>query len=339
MVEVGEGDRIGVGANETISVGAASRVSLVFRGGALGSLCPGSALTFLDLSTIHGDPKRPTAAIELASGAVALSTASSSDGFADLAVTVATTGGMADLIAGPGSVVAAIADGSVIFVSDRVESRVQAWCSGGPDALAGGPDTTPGGSAASASPGATSNGQPTEDPTPGPSPTPPSSAQPSTSAPTPSLSAGPSSPPPSAPASATPTPGPKVTPPPTLTPTPAATPAPTPLSDFTISCSPDELQALPGQDAASTCTITSIGAFNGAVCLACSGLDKVASCTFEPPAPAPAAGGSVQTVLTVRVLGAAKPSCLRFNVIGTAGSLVHRDGLQLDIPSGGGPSC
>lgn len=118
----------------------------------------------------------------------------------------------------------------------------------------------------------------------------------------------------------------------TTTPTTTTTtPGKVALTDFSVACSPSALSATPGGSAPSTCTVKSTGGFNKAVTLACSGQPVGAACAFKPLTVTPPPNGSVNSALTVNVLGDAEPGDFSFQVVGTSGSTTRRAAMKLAI--------
>ena len=68
--------------------------------------------------------------------------------------------------------------------------------------------------------------------------------------------------------------------------------------DFTIAASPNTLTVPRGSTGTSTITVASIGAFNSAVTLSCSGAPAKSTCSVSPASVTPAAGGTTTATLS-----------------------------------------
>lgn len=116
--------------------------------------------------------------------------------------------------------------------------------------------------------------------------------------------------------------------PPTTAPPP---PPVVPVQDFSVSCNPAALTAAPGGSAPSTCTVKSQGGFNQPVTLSCTGQPVGAACAFKPNPVSPPPNGSIDSALTVNVLGDAGTGDFKFQVVGTAGRVTRKAALGLTI--------
>lgn len=114
-------------------------------------------------------------------------------------------------------------------------------------------------------------------------------------------------------------------------PTTAPPPGTVPVQDFSVSCNPAALTAAPGGSAPSTCTVKSQGGFNQPVTLSCTGQPVGAACAFKPNPVTPPPNGSIDSALTVNVLGDAGTGDFKFQVVGTAGRVTRKAALGLAI--------
>jgi len=69
--------------------------------------------------------------------------------------------------------------------------------------------------------------------------------------------------------------------------------------DFSVSVSPSSASVTAGQSATYTLTVTSVGGFNQAVALSCSGAPSLASCTISPSSVTPSGSGAATATTTV----------------------------------------
>jgi pimeloyl-ACP methyl ester carboxylesterase len=105
--------------------------------------------------------------------------------------------------------------------------------------------------------------------------------------------------------------------------------------DFSVVCSPATLSAPPGGGDGTTCTVTSIEGFSGAVSLAAQGLPagiSASSTNWNLQVPA---AGSVATAVGINVLAAEAPGSYPFQIAATAGATVRLASLTMLV--GGGP--
>jgi hypothetical protein len=109
--------------------------------------------------------------------------------------------------------------------------------------------------------------------------------------------------------------------------------------DFTIACSPASLGIAQGSSGTSSCTITSLNGFTGAVSLSCTGLPSGATCSFSPNPATPPSGGSVSSTATVSVSGTTSTGSFPFQVQGVSGALTRTFAMNLNVTGtgGGGP--
>jgi len=340
---LGAGDGIALRHGDRLEVGTDALAGLAFRGGATAKVCPESAVAVGAADEEPASQRGHSAVIELADGHVIFIPGSRSDTVADLAVFVRAAGSVDALRIGASGAHVALADGSVKFIADHVDTWIGACAGGTVPALAGsvggaGP-SSPAPSGATAKPSGHGAPGPSLAPTPvvaesaAPSAFPASTASASPATP----SAATTSPTPNP--TATPAPTPAATPTPTPAPAPTATPASTPTPSFSIACAPTALEADPGESARSTCTVTSIAGFASAVSLACTGLSGIGTCAFAGSPVTPPAGGSASSELTVAVNRDAKPGCYSFTVVATSDSRTERVRMRLDVPAAGKPSC
>jgi hypothetical protein len=339
------GDRIALRYGDRLAVGTDSLAGLAFRDGLTAKVCPESAVAVGAPDEEPASQRGGSAVIELADGHVIFVPGSRSAAVGDLAVFVRAAGSPDVLRIGASGAHVTLADGSVKFIADHVDTWIGA-CDGG-----GGPGPTLAGSDGGVGPSSPAPSGATAKPSghgaPGPSlaPTPvvAESAAPS-AFPASTASASPATPgaattSPTPKPTATPAPTPAANPTATAAPTPAATPTPTPTPSFSIACAPTALEADPGESARSTCTVTSIAGFASAVSLACTGISGIGTCAFAGSPVTPPAGGSAWSELTVAVDRDAKPGCYSFTVVATSGSQTERVRMRLDVPAAGKPSC
>ena len=100
-----------------------------------------------------------------------------------------------------------------------------------------------------------------------------------------------------------------------LTQTVALSGSVTAVSDFTISAAPSSVTVKRGAAGTSTITVTSLGTFNAAVALTCTGQPRRSTCAIAPGSVTPTAGGSTTATLTLTTkhgLVAPPPSSPRF---------------------------
>jgi hypothetical protein len=336
------GDSIALRGGDRLAVGIDSLAGLAFRGGATARVCPESAVAVGAAMEASASPRRRSAVIELADGHVIFVPGSRSGAFADQAVFVRAAGSVDALRVGASGAHVALADGSVKFIANHVDTWTGACVGGTVVTLDPSPAPTPaiaGGAAPSAFPAPSTSASPAEPSAATTSPTP--TGGPSSS-PAPTHTSGPApAPTPTPGPTAKPTPAPTPTPGPTAKPTPAPTPTPTPTltPSFSIACAPTALKAEPGETARSTCTVTSVAGFESAVSLACTGLAGIGTCAFAGSPVTPPAGGSASSDLTVAVIRDARPGCYSFTVVATSGAQTERVRMRLDVPAGGKPSC
>jgi len=69
--------------------------------------------------------------------------------------------------------------------------------------------------------------------------------------------------------------------------------------DFSVSVSPSSASVKAGQSATYTLTVTSVGGFNQAVALSCTGAPSLASCTISPSSVTPSGSGAATATTTV----------------------------------------
>lgn len=103
-----------------------------------------------------------------------------------------------------------------------------------------------------------------------------------------------------------------------------------PTPDFTISCQTTTLFVAPGGSGSTSCTLTSIGGYNSAVTLSCTGLPAGASCSFNPNPVTPTGGSS----LTLNVNNSVADGSYPFTVLASDGSLSHGTPITLNVSSG-----
>jgi hypothetical protein len=108
-----------------------------------------------------------------------------------------------------------------------------------------------------------------------------------------------------------------------------------PVASFGLSCIPASHTIQQGADAVSTCTVTSVNGFTGAVDLSCSGQPAGTSCSFAPATVSPPAGGSATSTLTLSIaLGQATGTYI-FDIQGVSGALTKTSTMNVDvIPEG-----
>jgi hypothetical protein len=90
-----------------------------------------------------------------------------------------------------------------------------------------------------------------------------------------------------------------------------------------------------GEDGTSVCTLTSVGGFNGAVDLGCSGLSEgIGSCDFSPNPLTPPADGAADSTLTLTGIGAGSDA---FTVVATSGSMSKTFDMTFQVTEPGAP--
>jgi hypothetical protein len=335
---LGTGDRIALRGGDRLEVRADSLAGLAFRGGATAKLCPESAVAVGAPDEGPASHRGRSATIELADGHVIFVPGTRSAAFADLAVFVRAAGSVDALRIEASGAHVELADGSVTFIANHIDTWIGA-CDGGTMATLDPPpvptSVTAGGAAPSAFPARSASASSAE---PSAATTSPTGTGNPTGGPAPTPTIGPSHPPtptPGATAEPTPAPSPTAAQNPTPVPTPTAGPAPS----YTIGCAPTALEGEPGEPARSTCTVTSVAGFESAVGLACTGLAGIGTCAFAGWPVTPPAGGSASSDLTVAVIRDAEPGCYSFIVVATSGSQTERVRMRLDVPAAGKSSC
>ena len=106
--------------------------------------------------------------------------------------------------------------------------------------------------------------------------------------------------------------------------------------DFSLACSPSSLSIPQGGSGTSTCTVSSLNGFAGAVNLSCNGLPSGATCSFSGNPVTPPAGGSVTSTATVSVAGTTATGSFPFQVQGVSGALTRTSAMNLNVTGTGG---
>ncbi len=108
--------------------------------------------------------------------------------------------------------------------------------------------------------------------------------------------------------------------------------APTPGGgDFSVVCSPAALTVPQDGEGTTTCTVASVGDFNGRVRLSCVGQPARVDCQFDPNVVEPSPGSSATSSLTVEVDKDVDPGTYAFWVQGTSGGLTRSTPIQLTV--------
>lgn len=105
--------------------------------------------------------------------------------------------------------------------------------------------------------------------------------------------------------------------------------------DFSIVCSPAALTVPQDGEGTTTCTVTSVGDFNGRVRLSCVGQPARVDCQFDPNAVEPSPGNPASSRLTVKVDKDVSPGTYVFQVQGISGNLTHSTPIQLTVVAQG----
>ena len=112
-----------------------------------------------------------------------------------------------------------------------------------------------------------------------------------------------------------------------VTVTPAAGPPP---PDFTVACSPSSLTVPLGGAGGSTCTVTSLNGFTGAVTLSCSGAPDGVLCGFGPNPLTVNANGTARAGFTVAA-GPSVPNRVHtFEVAAASGATRHTASVSVE---------
>jgi streptogramin lyase len=107
-------------------------------------------------------------------------------------------------------------------------------------------------------------------------------------------------------------------------------------SDFIIGCDPSSFILVQGDNATSTCTVTSIDGFSSDVQLTGSWLGMQPSgVAYTLPSPvSPPPGRGISSSLIIRASPTSSPGAFTFQVNGTSGSLTHNANLKVTITAG-----
>lgn len=106
--------------------------------------------------------------------------------------------------------------------------------------------------------------------------------------------------------------------------------------DFSIVCSPSVLTLPQDGEGTTTCTVTSVGDFNGRVRLSCVGQPARVDCQFDPNAVEPSPGNPAASTLRLKVDKDVSPGTYVFQVQGTSGNLTRSTSIQLTVTSSKG---
>jgi hypothetical protein len=106
--------------------------------------------------------------------------------------------------------------------------------------------------------------------------------------------------------------------------------------DFTLACNPSSLSIPQGGSGTTTCTVSSLNGFAGAVTLSCAGLPSGATCGFSGNPVTPPVGGSVTSTTTVSVAGTTATGSFPFQVQGVSGALTRTFAMNLNVTGSGG---
>jgi plastocyanin len=103
------------------------------------------------------------------------------------------------------------------------------------------------------------------------------------------------------------------------------------VSDFSISCSPNQVTVDQGASGTSTCTITSINTFNSAVTLSTTGLPAGVTASFNPNPATPPSNSTIDSALTLDVAANVTPGSYPFKVTATNSDLTHMFDMTLIV--------
>jgi plastocyanin len=103
------------------------------------------------------------------------------------------------------------------------------------------------------------------------------------------------------------------------------------VSDFGISCSPNQVTVTQGASGTSMCTITSINTFNSPVTLSTTGLPAGVTATFNPNPATPPSNSNINSGLTLDVAANVAPGSYPFKVTATNADLVHMFDMTLNV--------
>lgn len=101
--------------------------------------------------------------------------------------------------------------------------------------------------------------------------------------------------------------------------------------DFSISCNPAAMAAIPGGSDTSICTISSIGGFSNQVDLDCANLPAGVSCGFVPDPVTPPSNGTINSDLTVNVASNVPAANYDFQVTGTNATTTRTFNVSLAV--------
>lgn len=112
--------------------------------------------------------------------------------------------------------------------------------------------------------------------------------------------------------------------------------APVPTPDFSIACAPSPVTVSQGGSGPSTCTVTSLNAFNSAVALSGSWLGAApAGVTTTLPSPVtPPSGATATSILTIAADVSASTGPFTYRITGTSGALIHTFDVAVQINAG-----
>jgi len=112
--------------------------------------------------------------------------------------------------------------------------------------------------------------------------------------------------------------------------------APVPTPDFSIACAPASVSVAQGSSITSTCTVTSLNAFNAAVDLSGSWVGPAPSdvgATLPTPI-TPLSGGTATSTLTITATASASTGPFTYRVTATSGALSHAADVAIQITAG-----
>jgi hypothetical protein len=101
------------------------------------------------------------------------------------------------------------------------------------------------------------------------------------------------------------------------------------VQDFALTCDPVPVTA-PGEDAVTTCRVSSINDFNKEVGLECGNW----SCSLDPQLVSPPAGGEVTSELTIHVAPSLPPGSYQVEVVGLSQGALRFFYLDLEVGDG-----
>jgi len=100
--------------------------------------------------------------------------------------------------------------------------------------------------------------------------------------------------------------------------------------DFSVTCSPLNLNVNGTFSKNSKCTVRSLNGFSSAVSFSCSGQPSGVACSFQPVSVTPPPNGTAVSTLTVTGSGV-PPGTYQFQAVGTSGALVRTEPFNLRV--------